>query len=80
MSSLLEDAQELTASAALRDRALRVVDAHELTATDALQLAAALIWTHERPAGSGFVCLDRRLHAAAAREGFDVLPRELPGP
>ncbi|TAK22693.1 MAG: PIN domain-containing protein [Chloroflexota bacterium] len=72
--ALFSQAQEIPPSVIVRDRAIRLVDVHDLRAADALQLAAALVWTRERPAGSGFVCLDRRLRAAAGREGFDVLP------
>lgn len=61
-------------SNAVLGRAERLPFAHELRAADAMQLAAALIGTRERPAGVGFVSLDRRLRVAAAKEGFDVLP------
>lgn len=45
---------------------------HPLRAADALQLAAALAWTRERPRKRRFVTFDRRLAAAAAAEGFEV--------
>lgn len=45
-----------------------------VTAADALQLAAALIWCGERPRGRMFICTDRRLAVAAIRTGFTVLP------
>jgi hypothetical protein len=45
-----------------------------LRAADALQLAAALIWCEEQPAGEVFVCLDDRLREAARREGFTLVP------
>jgi hypothetical protein len=45
-----------------------------LRATDALQLAAALVWCDETPRGEPFVCLDERLGDAARREGFRLLP------
>jgi len=51
-----------------------LVEAHPLRAADALQLAAALVWCDEAPQGETFVCLDKRLSAAARREGFAVLP------
>jgi len=47
---------------------------HSLRAADALQLAAALIWTEETTAGAEFVCLDQNLREAALKEGFTVLP------
>ena len=55
-------------------RAMRLLTAHPLRPGDALQLAAALSWCGEKPAGAGFVCLDQRLREAAQREGFEVLP------
>jgi predicted nucleic acid-binding protein len=58
----------------LRERAMRLLNLHPLRAADALQLAAALEWCEEHTGGAGFVCLDGRLRAAAAREGFDVYP------
>jgi predicted nucleic acid-binding protein len=59
----------------LRERAGRVLGGHPLRASDALQLAAALEWCENAPAGETFVCLDARLREAARREGFTVLPR-----
>lgn len=60
------------------ERAIRLVRAHPLRAAGALHLAAALTWVEEKPAGREFVTLDRRLRDAALREGFQVLPEELP--
>ena len=48
---------------------------HPLRAADALQLAAALLWTEGAAMGSQFVCLDQNLREAAVREGFTVLPK-----
>jgi len=58
----------------VRAEACRLVRVHDLRAADAFQLAAALAWANHRPAGIGFVCLDRRLCRAATRAGFEVLP------
>jgi predicted nucleic acid-binding protein len=44
-----------------------------LRAGDALQLAAALVWSRERPRGRAFVCLDQRLGEAADRLGYSVI-------
>jgi uncharacterized protein len=55
--------------------ALRLLGVHPLRAADALQLAAALLWTRGRPAGKDFVCLDEKLRTAAILEGFAVLPK-----
>ena len=43
-----------------------------MRAADALQLAAALVATGERPGDLPFVTLDHRLAEAARREGFSV--------
>ena len=53
-------------------RALRLLDLHPMRAADALQLAAALVATGERPGDLPFVTLDHRLAEAARREGFSV--------
>ena len=58
----------------VREQALRCVSVHELKAADALQLAAAIVWTGNNPRGYSFVCLDRRLKTAAQKEGLDILP------
>lgn len=70
---------EVQPAAVLRERALRLLSLHNLRAADALQLAAALVWAGERPAGRAFVCLDSRLRDGAEREGFTVLPETDPG-
>jgi uncharacterized protein len=58
----------------VRRTARRLLRVHPLGATDALQLAAAIVGSDGDPSTLGFVCLDRQLSAAAAREGFSVLP------
>jgi len=55
-------------------RAERLLALHPIRAADALQLAAALLVSNERPGELPFVCLDINLGAAATREGFLVLP------
>ncbi len=52
--------------------ALDVLDRFPLKAPDALQLAAALAWTKERPRGRLFVSCDTRLSAAAREAGFEI--------
>ncbi len=61
----------------LAERALRVLDLPDLRSADALQLAAALLASRERPRDLSFVTLDARLAEAAEREGFPV---EVPKP
>jgi predicted nucleic acid-binding protein len=72
--AFLEDAHAIAPGDQLRDRAHRLLAVHALRAADALQLAAALVWADERPAGLEFVSLDDRLGEAARREGFRVVP------
>lgn len=55
------------------ERALRVLDLHPLRAADALQLAAALVASRERPQDLSFVTLDEWLAEAAGREGFPLV-------
>jgi predicted nucleic acid-binding protein len=64
---------EITAVAAVRERAMRLLAVHALRSADALQLAAALVAAGDRPAGHEFVCVDARLATAAAREGYRLL-------
>jgi hypothetical protein len=74
LEELGEDADVVTPTTRVRERAGRVLAAHALRAGDALQLAAALVWCDESPQGDTFVCLDQRLRDAARREGFIVAP------
>ncbi|MCC7106990.1 MAG: hypothetical protein IT307_17800 [Chloroflexi bacterium] len=76
LDELLVAADYVDPSDELRNRAVRLVAVHPLTAADALQLAAAPRWVEERPARSSVVCLDAQLRRAAGREGFDVLPAD----
>lgn len=66
---------EVLPTDAVRDQARRLLAEHDLRAADALQLAAALAWAGERPAGQPVVTLDVRLAFAARNEGFEVLPK-----
>jgi predicted nucleic acid-binding protein len=74
LRAIVEDADAVAPTDDVRRRAGRLVAAHPLTAADALQLAAAIIWCEEQPAGERFVCLDERLRDAARREGFTLVP------
>jgi len=64
---------EISPSAAVRDRARRLLRVHSLRAGDALQLAAALVAAEGRPGTLPFVSLDDRQRRAADREGLDVV-------
>lgn len=59
-------------------RAARVLAIHSLRAADALQLAAALVVSKERPHWP-FVTGDRQLASVAELEGFDVIVPESAG-
>jgi len=81
LARLLNRAQQMSGEAdatgpsePLREEAIRLIKVHDLRAGDALQLAAALACADHKPSGMGFVCLDKRLRNAAAKEGFTVLP------
>ncbi len=63
---------EVDGLVAVRARAGRVVAVHPLRAADALQLAAALVLSKERPRWP-FVTGDRQLASVAELEGFDVI-------
>ena len=71
---LSERWREIVSLEPVRSRALRLVHTHPLRAGDALQLAAALVATDERPEVLPFVCVDERLRDCARSEGFPVLP------
>ena len=74
IDEVVSDADQIDPGEQIRQAALRAVRTHDLRAADALQLAAALVWTGHEPLATGFVCLDKRLRDAAEREGFSVLP------
>ena len=74
LSALAAEWSEVQPTESVRQRAARLLTVHALRAADALQLAAALIWTEEQTAGAEFVCLDQNLRESALKEGFIVLP------
>lgn len=57
----------------VRQVAYRALRVHPLRSADALQLAAAIVASEDRPATLPFVTLDDRLAEAAEREGFVVV-------
>jgi uncharacterized protein len=75
LRSLEESWVAVTDVASVERRARRLLSLHLLRATDALQLAAALIACDERTHALPFVTLDARLAEAARREGFSVPQR-----
>lgn len=66
--------REIAAIDQVKARSLRLLNTHALRSGDALQLAAALVASDDRPENLPFVCLDDRLRDAARREGFPILP------
>ena len=65
---------EIVPSERLRQRTERLLSLHALRASDAFQLAAALLWSRGETTGEAFVSFDERLREAAGREGFRILP------
>lgn len=63
---------EIAPSDRVRDLAEQALDLGELRAADALQLASALLWCHEKPRDRIFATGDQRLGAAATGAGFTV--------
>ena len=62
---------EVLPSEELRAMGGRLVRVHAIRAADAMQLAAALLWSGS-PVDAEFVTLDERLRSVAALEGFRV--------
>lgn len=68
------DWSEVPATPLVREQAIRLLRVHTLRASDALQLAAAVVAADFQPSAIDFVTLDTRQAQAAEREGFTVLP------
>ncbi len=75
LMALAAEWTEIEPSRIVREQAGRTLLLHPLRAAEALQLAAALVWSRGQVAGHHFVCLDQRLREAARRESFAVLPK-----
>jgi predicted nucleic acid-binding protein len=71
-AAILEGCVVIKDVAAVKTRASRVLRLHPLKASDALQLAAALVSCLDMPEGHRFVTLDKKLKAATEKEGFAV--------
>jgi predicted nucleic acid-binding protein len=61
-------------TSAIFERAAALVATHPLRAYDAIQLASACIVQEVDPACKSFACADATLRAAAAAEGFTLVP------
>jgi len=62
----------ITPSAKIAAGACSLLELYPLRAADALQLAAALEWSEDKPKGRVFLCFDQRLREAATFSGFTV--------
>lgn len=69
---------EITPTIRVRNIAEALPSTHAVRAADALQLAAALVWTNEKPRNKPFVCFDKLLIAAARAQGFAVYQYKAP--
>ena len=68
---LLASSREIQPTDMVRDLACTQLERFHLRASDALQLAAALVWCKQKPKERLFVCNDQRLLDAAMQAGFE---------
>lgn len=73
LAMLLHSSREIQPTDSVRELAVEQLDRFPLRAGDALQLAAALAWSRQKPRGRIFVSNDERLSAAARETGFQVV-------
>ena len=73
LTTLKQSWQEIEPSTNLRNLAGTLMYRFPLAAADSLQLAAALAWCQQRPAGRTFISGDIRLCDAATLAGFTVI-------
>lgn len=73
LETLMADWIEVLPSEHVRSVARRMLRVHALRASDALQLAAAVVSAASEPRGLEMVCLDQRLTQAARKEGLRTL-------
>lgn len=74
MSDFFDMAFEIISLTKVKDRALRLLQVHQLRAADAMQLASVLVATREDPSRMQIMSFDNRLSLAAKRECFIVNP------
>jgi len=65
-------------TAGILDEAARLCASHGLRAYDAVQLSSALAARRADDSCTSFAAFDRSLRRAAATEGFDLVPANLP--
>jgi uncharacterized protein len=64
---------EIQPAEELREIAETMLERYQLRGADALQLAAAYVWSGGRPFERYFICCDKRLLDAAKEAGFRVI-------
>lgn len=74
LKALSNSWNEVEASEAVRQTAVRFLRVHPLRGADALQLAAAFVGAGGQPQSLTMLTLDDGLAAAASKEGFVLLP------
>ena len=72
LDELADGWQEVRSDEKLRRAAVRAARLHQIRAADAFQLGAAMVACRYMPESARFAVEDRRLKAAAEREGFLV--------
>ena len=72
LNQLRRSWDEIQPSEHVRSVAEDLPDRYGIRAADAVQLAAALVWCHERPRKRAFICFDDDLAKAASAAGFAV--------
>jgi uncharacterized protein len=70
----------VAAAGRLLDEAARLCASHGLRAHDAVQLSSALAVRRADGNCTAFAAFDRSLRTAAAAEGFELVPSDLPDP
>jgi len=70
----------VVATGSLLDEAARLCASHGLRAYDAVQLSTALAVRRVDESCVEFAAFDRSLRTAAATEGFELMPSDLPAP
>ena len=73
LHELLGSWREIQPTDNVREQAYAQLERFRLRASDALHLAAALVWCKQKPRGRLFICNDVRLARAGRQLGFDVV-------
>jgi predicted nucleic acid-binding protein len=72
LDTMLSSWRQVQPSDMVRDVAMDLLERFPPRAADALQLAAALVWSRRKAKGRLFVCNDKQLGSAAIASGFEV--------